>query len=210
MTLLECLIGIGLCALLLGPLLQTSASLLSKQNEYEKSLSMNLEAERALELIGRAIRMAGYQRLHSYETNNAPKVADAPIELHKNVGFQQSDALIVRHELSDGMDFDCIGNTLTSHRTKHHLALQGFLVNRQSGLSKGTKANGNSLICQSLDRQGRLQNTTLMNGVHALVIHELNPHIRQRQRVFKVQLKMTDGARIHQTFERTFTTRNLP
>jgi hypothetical protein len=210
MTLLECLIGIALCALLLNPLLQTSASLVSKQNEYEKSLSMNLEAERALELIGRAIRMAGYRRLNSDEKNHVHKAADLSIELHKRVGFGQSDALIVRHELSDGIDFDCIGNTLTSHRTKRNLALQGFLVDRQSVLPKGEKVNGGSLICQSLDRQGRLQNTTLMNGVHSLVIYELNPQVSPSQKAFKVQLNMTDGARIHRTFERSFTTRNLP
>ena len=215
MTLLECLIGIALCTLLLNPLLQTSASLTSKQDEYEKSLVLNLEAERALELIGRAIRMAGYQHLNSHVKDKiykdkVRKAADLPIELHKKIGFQQSDALIVRHELSDGIDFDCIGNALTSHRTKRNLALQGFLVDRQSNLPKGVKVNGGSLICQSLDRQGRLQNTTLMNGVNSLVIDELNPHVGYPQRAFRVELNMTDGANIHKAFERIFTTRNLP
>jgi hypothetical protein len=195
---------------LLNPLLQTSALLASKQSEYEKSLALNLEAERALELIGRAIRMAGYQHVHSHKQNQVRKGADLAIELHQRVGFKQSDALIVRHELSDGVDYDCLGNALTSHRTKRNLALQGFLVDRQAGLPKGAKANGGSLICQSLDRQGRLQNTTLMNGVNSLVIYELNPHVGHSQRAFQVQLNMTDGGSIHRTFERTFTTRNLP
>ena len=210
MTLLECLIGIALCTLLLSPLLQTSASLALKQIEYEKTNSINLEAERGLELIGRAIRMAGYRHVKSHAQNKLSKEKSLPIEIHKKVGFQQSDALIVRHELSDGIDFDCIGNVLTSDRTKRNLAFQGFLVDRQSGLSKGAKANGGSLTCQSLDRQGRLQNTTLMNGVNSLVIDELNPHASHSQRTFKVQLNMTDGAGIHRTFERIFTTRNLP
>ncbi len=60
MNLLECLVGIALCALLLNPLLKTSADLLIKQIEYEKTQTLISEAERALELIGRAIRMAGY------------------------------------------------------------------------------------------------------------------------------------------------------
>lgn len=171
---------------------------------------MNLEAERALELIGRAIRMAGYQHMNSDMKNKVRHEVDLPIELNKKVGFQQSDTLVIRHELSDGLDYDCIGNTLTSHRTKRHLALQGFLVDRQSALPKGAKTNGGSLICQSLDRHGRLQNTTLMNGVHSLVIHELNSHMGHSQRAFQVQLNMTDGAQIQRTFERTFTTRNLP
>ena len=172
--------------------------------------SINFEAERGLELIGRAIRMAGYQNVRTSAANKHSKGQNLPIEIQKKVGFQQSDALIVRHELSDGIDFDCIGNVLTIDRTKQNLTLQGFLVGRQSGLPKGAKANGGSLICQSLDRQGRLQNTTLMNGVNSLVIDELNPHVSHSQRTFKVQLNMTDGASIHRTFERIFTTRNLP
>ena len=199
-----------LCTLLLSPLLETSASLALKQIEYEKTNSMNLEAERGLELIGRAIRMAGYRHVKSYAQNKLSKEKSLPIEIHKKVGFQQSDALIVRHELSDGIDFDCIGNVLTIDRAKQNLNLQGFLVDRRSGLSKGAKANGGSLICQSLDRHGRLQNTTLMNGVDSLVIDEFNPHSSHVQKTFKVQLNMTDGAHIQRTFERLFTTRNLP
>ena len=181
-----------------------------KQIEYEKTNSINLEAERGLELIGRAIRMAGYRHVKSHAQNKLSKEKSMPIEIHKKIGFQQSDALIVRHELSDGVDFDCIGNALTIDRTKQNLTIQGFLVDRQSGLSKGGKANGGSLICQSLDRQGRLQNTTLMNGVNSLVIDELNPYASHGQRTFKVKLNMTDGIGIHRTFERLFTTRNLP
>jgi hypothetical protein len=209
-TLLECLIGIALCTLLLSPLLQTSASLALKQIEYEKTNLMNLEAERGLELIGRAIRMAGYRHVKSHAQNKHSKEKGLPMEIHKNVGFQQSDALILRHELSDGMDFDCIGNALTIDRTKQNLTYQGFLVDRQSGLSKGAKTNGGSLVCQSLDRQGRLQNTTLMNGINSLVIDELNHHASHNQRAVKVQLNMTDGANAQRKFERIFTTRNLP
>ena len=171
---------------------------------------MNLEAERGLELIGRAIRMAGYQHVKSHALNKLSKGQSLPIEIHKKMGFQQSDALIVRHELSDGIDFDCIGNALTIDRTKQNLTYQRFLVDRQSGILKGAKANGGSLVCQSLDRQGRLQNTTLMNGINSLVIDELNHHVSHKQRAFKVQLNMTDGANVQRKFERIFTTRNLP
>ena len=89
MTLLECLIGIALCTLLLSPLLQTSASLALKQIEYEKTNLMNLEAERGLELIGRAIRMAGYQNVKSRLPNKHSKAQGLPIEIHKKTGFQQ-------------------------------------------------------------------------------------------------------------------------
>ena len=79
-------------------------------------------------------------------------------------------------------------------------------------MPKGAKANGGSLICQSLDRQGRLQNSTLMNGVQGLDITEIGP-LRQggrpTQRVLQVKLVMTDGVNINLELERTFATRNV-
>ena len=209
MNLLECLVGIALCTLLLNPLLKTSANLLAKQIELEKRQALRSEAERALELIGRSIRMAGYQNgkstSHQIHVKNTPSV----LEIQKGNGYQRSDSLTMRHELSNGIDFDCIGNELTSDRVKNNLALQGFFVDRQAVFSKGAKVNGGSLVCQSLDRQGRLQNTTLMNGINALIVEELKSQSGQGQRVFRVRLEMTDGASIAHGFERTFATRNL-
>lgn len=216
MSLLECLVGIALCALLLNPLLKTSANLVIKQIEYEKSQSLISEADRAFELIGRAIRMAGYRNIQSPQISN-PKLGkdhtNLFLEINKKSGFRGSDSLSIRHELSAGVDFDCIGNTLSKDRTKNNLAMQGFLVDRQAGVPKGKKVNGGSLICQSLDRQGRIQNTTLMNGINGLLIEELNAieaFSSKGQRLFKVKLQMTDGAKLHLDLERTFATRNLP
>ena len=90
--------------------------------------------------------------------------------------------------------------------------MQGFLLDRQAGIPKGKKVNGGSLICQSLDRQGRIQNTTLMNGVNSLFIEELSPSQAQHlsaSRLFKIKLQMTDGAKLNLDLERTFSTRNL-
>jgi hypothetical protein len=70
--------------------------------------------------------------------------------------------------------------------------------------------NGGSLICQSLDRQGRLQNTTLINGVNYLVIDEITtPEKTSTQKLYKVSLQMTDGTLLNLDLERTFSTRNL-
>jgi len=194
--------------LLLNPLLKTSADLVSKQIEYEKRQSLISEAERAFELIGRALRMAGYRNTHSLQQR---KQKDQWLEIQKKSGYQRSDSLTVQHELSSGVDFDCIGNVLNQERTKHGLAHQGFLVDRQAGIAKGSKVNGGSLICQSLDRQGRLQNTTLMNGVNNLLIEELTISDKlSAQKLFKVSLQMTDGASLNIGLERTFSTRNLP
>jgi hypothetical protein len=216
MTLLECLVGIALCALLLNPLLKTSADLVIKQIEYEKTQALISEADRAFELIGRTIRMAGYRNIQSTSLSmrNQENKKNRPsfLELSKKSGFRGSDSLTVRHELSDGIDFDCIGNAITKDRTKNQLALQGFLVDRQAGVPKGKKVNGGSLICQSLDRQGRIQNTTLMNGMNSLFIEELNGAQAQAlkgQRLFRVTLQMTDGAKLNLDLERTFSTRNF-
>ena len=216
MSLLECLVGIALCALLLNPLLKTSADLVIKQIEYEKSQSLIAEADRAFELIGRAIRMAGYRNNQATQIS-VQKVRHLAndivfLQVEKRSGFQGSDSLTVRHELSTGMDFDCIGNVLTKERTKNNLAMQGFLVDRQAGIPKGKRVNGGSLICQSLDRQGRIQNTTLMNGVNSLFIEEVSSSLAQppsASRLFRIKLQMTDGIRLNLDVERTFATRNL-
>lgn len=193
--------------LLLNPLLKTSADLLAKQIEYEKRQALTSEADRALELIGRAIRMAGYRSINTRHRIQS----DQWIQIQKKSGYRGSDSLTVHHELSSGVDFDCIGNALTQDRTKNGLARQGFLVDWQAGISKGAKVNGGSLICQSLDRQGRLQNTTLMNGVNSLLIHELvTPDKSPGQKLFKIRLQMTDGALLNMGLRRTFSSRNLP
>ena len=86
-------------------------------------------------------------------------------------------------------------------------------MDRQAGIPKGVKVNGGSLVCQSLDREGRIQSTTLMNGVNSLLIEELKSSMQSDQsgqNLYRVKLQMTDGAVLHIKLERTFSTRNLP
>ena len=185
---------------------------MTKQIQYEKTQALISEADRAFTLIGRAIRMAGYRNTSSSRDQNKHSSSAHLIEVRNKSGYRGSDSLTIRHELSGGIDFDCIGNALTKERTKNHFAYQGFLLDRQASLPKGVKANGGSLICQSLDRQGRLQNTTLMNGVNLLSIEEISatgPSNAAKQKRFKVKLQMTDGALLNLDLERTFSTRNL-
>jgi hypothetical protein len=50
-----------------------------------------------------------------------------------------------------------------------------------------------------------------MNGVNALLIEELTIQGKGTpQKLFKVSLRMTDGASLNIGLERTFSTRNLP
>lgn len=152
--------------------------------------------------------MAGYRNIHSQMLDKSVHQA---LQIQKKSGYQNSDALSVQYQLPTGIHFDCIGNVLNEERTRNGRAYQGFVVEKQSGVAKSIKINGGSLICQSLDRQGRLQNTTLMNGVNQLVIAEITPpsHLSP-QRLFKIGLHMTDGISVNIHLERTFSTRNLP
>jgi len=207
MNLLECLVGLALSLVLVAPLIKNSGEFIAKKIQYEKSQFLTAEADRALELIGRAIRMAGYQNANSALTSvRKNSSSNNYIQIQKNSGYRGSDSLMVKHGISSGVDFDCIGNILSKERTKNNLAQQGFLVDRQASALKGVKVNGGSLICQSLDRQGRIQNTTLMNGIHHFSVEALPA---SAGKAFKVKLEMTDGILIHQTFERTFAARNL-
>ena len=204
---MECLVGLALSLALVAPLIKNSGEFIAKQIQHEKSQSLTAEADRALELIGRAIRMAGYQNAHSAIASRGKNSPSGNyIQIQKNNGYRGSDSLMVKQEISQGVDFDCIGNTLSKERTKNNLSQQGFLVDRQASAPKGLKVNGGSLICQSLDRQGRIQNTTLMNGIHLL---SFEPLPASAGKAYKVKLEMTDGGSIHQSFERIFTTRNL-
>ena len=215
MSLLECLVGFALCLILVGPLLKNSGELIAKQIELEKTQSLALEADRALELIGRSIRMAGYQNSPPLSAKRMEKSKYSFIQIQKGVGFQSSDSIMVKHEVSRGVDFDCIGNVITQERSKQNLAQHGFMVDRQASILKGVRVNGGSLICQSLDRQGRLQNTTLMNGINRLSIEPIQASTQTvapsdaGAQTFRVKLEMTDGAKIQRIFERTFSTRNL-
>ena len=217
MLLLDCLIGLMLSLIILNPLLLNTTKLLAKQMEYEKNQMLMADGERALELIGRAIRMAGYTYIddvrRNVQTNKSNQSNQHPlIHIGKNLGYRGSDSLQVKHGISEAGDMDCIGNMLTPDRTRHGLAFQGFRLDHPSGLPKGARVSGGALICQSLDRQGRLQNTTLMNGIHHLRIEELKPmagSTSSPQKLYRIQLQMTDGQQIHLDVERSFSTRNL-
>jgi len=188
--------------------------MLIKQVQLEQFQLASAEADRALELIGRAIRMAGYQNVRPMDFRNPKNAKREALEIQKGVGLNRSDALFITHEISNGIDFDCIGNILTKDRTKNNLAHQGFLLERQAGLAKGVKSKGGSLMCQSLDRQGRLQSTTLMNGVHALIIKETDPGVKSKrttsssQKLMKVSIQMDTGKSILE-FTRIYASRNL-
>jgi hypothetical protein len=169
MTLLGCLVSIGLGIAVLAPVMQSSAVLVRKQTQLEKAWLVEQDAIRVLELMARAIRMAGYRKISSLADYRQRTTKINYIGLEQRSGWNHSDLLWVKNESADSAEGDCLGNRVeqvahgkAQSRTKKGLRHQGFFVQKAAGEHAG------SLMCASLDRQGRLQNTSLMNHVDSL------------------------------------------
>lgn len=169
MTLLGCLVSMGLGIAVITPVMQSSAVLVRKQNQVEKAWLVEQDAIRVLELMARAIRMAGYRKISSLADYRQRKTKIDYIGLEQRSGWNHSDLLWVKQESADSNEGDCLGNRAeqvnhgkSPSRTKKGLRHQGFFVQKAVGDHAG------SLMCTSLDRQGRLQNTSLMNHIDAL------------------------------------------
>jgi hypothetical protein len=169
MTLLGYLVSIGLGIAVLAPVMQSSAVVVRKQTQLEKAWLVEQDAIRVLELMARAIRMAGYRKISSLADYRQRKTKIDYIGLEQRSGWNHSDLLWVKQESADSAEGDCLGNRVeqvnrgkTQSRTKKGLRHQGFFVQKAVGDPAG------SLMCTSLDRQGRLQNTSLMNHIDSL------------------------------------------
>ena len=182
MTLLGCLVSIGLGIAVLAPVMQSSAVLVRKQTQLEKAWLVEQDAIRVLELMARAIRMAGYRKINSLADYRQRTTKIEYIGLEQRSGWNHSDLLWVNQESADSAEGDCLGNRVeqanhgkTQSRTKKGLRHQGFFVQKSVGDHAG------SLMCASLDRQGRLQNTSLMNHIDSLHFKWLEPKTQQGQ-----------------------------
>lgn len=153
----------------IAPVMQSSSKLVIKQTQLEKAWLVEQDAIRVLELMARAIRMAGYRKISSLADYQQSKTKIDYIGLEHRSGWNHSDKLWVKHEPADSTEGDCLGNRVeqvhygnSQSRTKKGLRHQGFFVQKAVGNHAG------SLMCSSLDRQGRLQNTGLMQHIDSL------------------------------------------
>jgi hypothetical protein len=173
----------GLGIAVIAPVMQSSAVLVRKQTQLEKAWLVEHDAIRVLEIMARSIRMAGYRKINSlgeYRQQRMAKVDYIGIE-HRS-GWNRSDLLWVKHESADGAEGDCLGNRVeqvnhgkAQSRTKKGLRHQGFFVQKAVGEHTG------SLMCTSLDKQGRLQNTSLMNHIDSLHFNWVEHNTQQGQ-----------------------------
>jgi hypothetical protein len=132
--------------------------------------------------MARAIRMAGYRKFDSLADYRQRTSKIDYIGIEQRSGWKHSDLLWVKQESADGAEGDCLGNRVeqvnhgkTQSRTKKGLRHQGFFVQKAVGEHAG------SLMCTSLDRQGRLQNTSLMNHIDSLRFQWLERNTQQGQ-----------------------------
>jgi len=183
MSLLGYLVSIGLGIAVIAPVMQSSAVLVRKQTQLEKAWLVEQDAIRVLELMARAIRMAGYRKINSLGENRQQYMAKVDyIGIEQRSGWNRSDLLWVKHESADGAEGDCLGNRVeqvnhgkAQSRTKRGLRHQGFFVQKAVGDHAG------SLMCASLDKQGRLQNTSLMNHIDSLNFNWVEHTTQQEQ-----------------------------
>jgi hypothetical protein len=216
MNLLGCLVSMGLAIAVIAPVMQSSAVLVRKQTQLEKSWLVEQDAIRVLELMARAIRMAGYRKIGSLaEYRQAQRMTKVDyIGLERRSGWNHTDALWVKHEPADSAEGDCLGNRVeqvahgkNQSRIKKGLRHQGFFVQKAVGDHAG------SLMCTSLDRQGRLQNTSLMNHIDSLQFkwvehktHKVRPPSAGRSGI-QIVLKIT---LVEREFSRFVALRNAP
>jgi hypothetical protein len=214
MTLLGCLVSISLGIAVIAPVMQSSAVLARKQTQLEKAWLVEQDAIRVLELMARAIRMAGYRKISSLADYRQRKTKIDYIRLEQRSGWNHSDLLWVKHEPADSAEGDCLGNRAeqvnhgkSPSRTKKGLRHQGFFVQKAVGDPAG------SLMCNSLDRQGRLQNTSLMNHIDSLHFKWVEHKAQQGQSLsagrsgIQIVLKTT---LVEREFSRFVALRNTP
>jgi len=106
MTLLGCLVSIGLGIAVLAPVMQSSAALVRKQTQLEKAWLVEQDAIRVLELMARAIRMAGYRKIDSLADYRQRTSKIDYIGLERRSGWNHSDLLWVKQESADGAETD--------------------------------------------------------------------------------------------------------
>ncbi|BEI32877.1 hypothetical protein [Polynucleobacter sp. HIN5] len=166
MTLLACLTALTLSAILLLPPAWLVHHVLTHHAQLEDRVLLQQNMDRSLELISRAIQGAGYQ---SSSMQNSLTVN--PITIQKGGSSRGSDAIVLTQDIPDKLGYDCMGNPLALERTIKQQAYQRFYVEPSRHDSRTQ-----TLICQSVDRQGRLHQGEILSKVQSLQINWVRAH----------------------------------
>lgn len=160
MTLLTCLTALTLSTILLLPPAWLVHRVLAHQVQIEDRVLLQQNMDRSLELISRAIQGAGYQASSTHH----PLIIN-PITIQKGGSSRGSDAIVLTQDIPDKLAYDCMGNPLTLERTIKQQTYQRFYL-EPSRYDSRTQI----LMCQSVDRQGRLHNGEILSNVQFLQI----------------------------------------
>jgi hypothetical protein len=149
----------------------------SLQKEIEEEQMMVENMDRAMELIIRAVRGAGYER--TQDSNHLQRIkfdtSTNKIAIKKD---QQKlfDEITLIADVPDQLDYDCLGNPFAKERTREGKTFQRFYLepNRY-------EPHTYILMCQGLDRHGRLHHGELLNHVNRLQIDWVKENSRGDQ-----------------------------
>ena len=166
MSLLACLTALTLSAILLFPPAWLVHQVLAQHAQLEDRVLLQQNMDRSLELISRAIQGAGYQ---SSSMQNLLTVN--PITIQKGGSSRGSDAIVLTQDIPDKLGYDCLGNPLALERTIKQQAYQRFYVEPSRHDSRTQ-----TLMCQSVDRQGRLHQGEILSKVQSLQINWVRAH----------------------------------
>ncbi len=166
MTLLACLTALTLSAILLLPPAWLVHRVLTDQVQIEDRVLLQQNMDRSLELISRAIQGAGYQA-----SSTQYRLVANPINIQKGGSSRGSDAIVLTQDIPDKLGYDCMGNPLTVERTIKQQAYQRFYLEPSRHDSRTQ-----ILMCQSVDRQGRLHQGEILSNVQSLQIDWVRVH----------------------------------
>ncbi len=166
MTLLACLTALTLSTILLLPPAWLLHRVLTDQVQIEDRVLLQQNMDRSLELISRAIQGAGYQA-----SSTQYRLVANPINIQKGGSSRGSDAIVLTQDIPDKLGYDCMGNPLTVERTIKQQAYQRFYLEPSRHDSRTQ-----ILMCQSVDRQGRLHQGEILNNVQSLQIDWVRAH----------------------------------
>ncbi len=166
MTLQACLTALTLSAILLLPPAWLVHRVLTYQAQFENRVLLQQNMDRSLELISRAIQAAGYQ---SSSMQNS--LTENPITIQKGGSSRGSDAIALTQDIPDKLGYDCMGNPLTLERTIKQQTYQRFYLEPSRHDSRTQ-----TLMCQSVDRQGRLHQGEILSNVQSLQINWVRAH----------------------------------
>ena len=166
MTLLACFTALTLSAILLLPPAWLVHRVFTYQAQIEDRVLLLQNMDRSLELISRAIQGAGYQA----SSTQHPLIVN-PITIQKGGSSRGSDAIVLTQDIPDKLGYDCMGNPLTLERAIKQQAYQRFYLEPSRHDSRTQ-----TLMCQSVDRQGRLHQGEILSKVQSLQINWVRAH----------------------------------